>query len=113
MNTHLDATMADAREVGLDQLVRVIDNGSDAPGTILDDCSASFRQCFERADLIIAKGQGNFETLSGAGENIAFWFKVKCPVVARQVGMPVGTHALLPPTGPSPARAMAFDGGHP
>ncbi len=95
-----DATMADAREVGMDELVRVIDNGSDAPGTILDDCSASFCQRFEKADLIIAKGQGNYETLSGERDNIAFWFKVKCPVVARQVGLPVGTHALLSPTEP-------------
>jgi uncharacterized protein with ATP-grasp and redox domains len=97
-----DATLADAQQVGMDELVRVIDNGSDAPGTILDDCSASFRRRFERADLVIAKGQGNFETLSGAGDNVAFWFKVKCPVVARQVGSPVGTLALLPP---SPRRA--------
>ncbi len=107
-----DATRVDAREVGMDALVRVIDNGSDAPGTILDDCSPSFRQRFRQADLIIAKGQGNFETLSGAGENIAFWFKVKCPVVASQLGLPVGTHALLPPTVQAPARA-APDRDHP
>jgi uncharacterized protein with ATP-grasp and redox domains len=108
-----DATMADAQQVGMDDLVRVIDNGSDAPGTILDDCSASFRRRFDQADLIIAKGQGNFETLSGAGANIAFWFKVKCPVVARQVGLPAGTHVLLPPTVRAPAGAIALDGGHP
>ena len=98
----------------MDELVHVIDNGSDAPGTLLDDCSASFRRRFDQADLIIAKGQGNFETLSGAGANIAFWFKVKCPVVARQVGLPVGTHALLPPTDQSSARAIALGGSrHP
>ncbi|MCU0690092.1 MAG: ARMT1-like domain-containing protein [Polyangiaceae bacterium] len=108
-----DATMADAREVGMEELVHVMDNGSDAPGTILDDCSISFRRRFDQADLIISKGQGNFETLSSAGANIAFWFKVKCPVVARQVGLPVGTHALLPPTIRAPARAIALDGGHP
>jgi len=108
-----DATMDDAQQVGMDKLVRVIDNGSDAPGTILDDCSASFRRRFDQADLIIAKGQGNFETLSGVGTNIAFWFKVKCPVVARRIGLPVGTHALLPPTIRLPTRTIAFDGGHP
>jgi damage-control phosphatase, subfamily I len=95
-----DATMADAREVGMHLLVPVIDNGSDAPGTILEDCSDAFREHFDRADLIIAKGQGNFETLSDTRGNIAFWFKVKCPLVARQVGLPVGTHALLPPAAP-------------
>ena len=108
-----DATLDDAREVGLDTVVRVIDNGSDAPGTVLDDCSDSFRRHFHRADLIIAKGQGNFETLSGAGENIAFWFKVKCPVVAREVGLPLGTQVLLPPTGRAPASARASEAGKP
>ena len=92
-----DATVADAREVGMLDLVEVIDNGSDAPGTILADCSESFRRRFDRAQLIIAKGQGNFETLSGTEKRIAFWSKVKCPVVSREVGLPVGAHALLPP----------------
>jgi hypothetical protein len=75
----------------------VIENGSDAPGTILEDCSAAFRARFERADLVIAKGQGNFETLSGTSPKVAFWFKVKCPVIARHVGLPLHTFALLPP----------------
>ncbi|MBT3327854.1 MAG: DUF89 family protein [Gemmatimonadales bacterium] len=104
--------MADAWEVGMHELVSVIDNGSDAPGTILEDCSDAFRQHFDRAELIIAKGQGNFETLSGAAQNIAFWFKVKCPLVARQVGLPVGTHVLLPPVASCSAPTVAIPGGH-
>jgi len=59
-----DATMADARAVGLHEIVEVIDSGSDAPGTLLDDCSLAFKRRFAEADLILAKGQGNFETLS-------------------------------------------------
>lgn len=100
-----DAAMDDARQVGMHELVSVIDSGSDAPGTILSDCSVAFQRRFHRADLIVAKGQGNFETLSGTRSDIAYWFKVKCPVVARQVGLPVGTHALLPPA----ARVAAHD----
>lgn len=92
-----DATVVDAREVGMYELTQVIDNGSDAPGTLLGDCSSEFRQHFDRADLIIAKGQGNYESLSDTGINIALWFKVKCEVVSRQVGLPVGAHALLSP----------------
>ena len=92
-----DATQTDAQEVRMHDLVEVIDNGSDAPGTILGDCSESFRRRFDRAQLIISKGQGNFETLSGTATNIAFWFKVKCPLVSRQIGLPLGAHALLPP----------------
>jgi uncharacterized protein with ATP-grasp and redox domains len=47
-----------------------IDNGSNAPGTILDNCSRAFHDRFKRADVIIAKGQGNFETLREASANI-------------------------------------------
>ncbi len=89
-----DATLADARAVGLDKIVEVIDNGSDAPGTILSDCRQEFRHCFAAADLIIAKGQGNFETLSNEPGNLFFLFKVKCPVIADHVNQPVGTQML-------------------
>ena len=87
-----DATMADAEAAGLCDLVETIDNGSDAPGTILGDCSESFRRRFTTADRIIAKGQGNFETLSDVTADIYFLFKAKCPVIADHVGLPVGTH---------------------
>ncbi|MCD6389947.1 MAG: DUF89 family protein, partial [Desulfobulbaceae bacterium] len=59
-----DATMDDARTAGLAELVEVIDNGSDVPGTIVETCSEQFRKRFNSADLIISKGQGNYETLS-------------------------------------------------
>ena len=59
-----DATMEDAHAAGLDELAELIDNGSDAPGTILEECSSEFRSRYENADLIIAKGQGNYESLS-------------------------------------------------
>ena len=75
--------------------VIVVDNGSDAPGTLLDDCSLEFRQHFANADLIIAKGQGNFESLNQQPNNIFFLFKVKCPMVARHAMQPVGTQVLV------------------
>jgi uncharacterized protein with ATP-grasp and redox domains/formylmethanofuran dehydrogenase subunit E len=90
-----DATLADAQAAKLHEIVRVIDNGSDAPGTLLQDCSTAFRKLFEQADLIIAKGQGNFETLSDTGHHVFFLFKAKCPVIARQAGVAVGTNVLL------------------
>jgi hypothetical protein len=89
-----DATRVDAETVGLSRLVEVIDNGSDAPGTILEDCSPDFRRRFERADLIISKGQGNFESLNDVEAPIWFLFKVKCAVVADHVSEPVGTHVV-------------------
>jgi len=86
-----DVTIKDAQEVKMDELVAVIDNGSDAPGTILDDCSQEFRERFWSADLIIAKGQGNYETLSEVDKNIFFLLQAKCPVIARDIGCEVGS----------------------
>lgn len=90
-----DATLADAEAAGLCNLVEVIDNGLDAPGTILADCCRDFRRRFSMADMIVAKGQGNFETLSDTGDQIFFLFKAKCPVIANHVGLPVGTHVAI------------------
>ena len=89
-----DATMEDANLAGLTRVVEVIDNGSDGPGTILETCSQSFRDRFEDADLIIAKGQGNYETLSDLDKNIFFILKAKCPVIARDLGCEVGEMIL-------------------
>ncbi len=94
-----DATMEDAVEAGLTGFVEVVDNGSDAPGTILDQCSEGFVERFRQADLVIAKGQGNFETLSDEPARLFFLFKVKCQVVSEHVGLPVGTHVLIPSVG--------------
>ena len=104
-----DATLDDARAAGLHELVRVIDNGSDAPGTILDDCNSSFRERFREADLVVAKGQGNFETLSDVDRDVFFLLKVKCPVVARHVDLPLGQHVLLKRDGILPREPRRSD----
>jgi len=90
-----DATMEDAIDVKMNEIVRVIDNGSDVPGTILNLCSPEFREEYKNADLIIAKGQGNYETLSDVNDkDIFFLLKVKCPVIARDLGCEVGDIVL-------------------
>ncbi len=89
-----DATIDDAKSAGITNLVEVIDNGDDAPGTILESCSQEFQRRFEEADLIIAKGQGNYETLSDVETNIFFILRAKCPVIARDLNCPVGTLVL-------------------
>ncbi len=94
-----DATRREAESAGMTDLVEVIDNGTDAPGTILGDCSEAFRARFEQADLVIAKGQGNYETLSKARKAIYFLFMVKCPVIAADADHPVGTHLIVNGTG--------------
>ncbi len=91
-----DATIEDAENIGLSNLVKLVDNGSDVPGTILEQCSERFRRLFNRADLIIAKGQGNYETLSESNHRkIFFLLKVKCPVIARDIGCDPGTLAVF------------------
>ena len=89
-----DATVEDARDCGLTELVSVIDNGDNAPGTILKSCSKEFVRRFEGADLIISKGQGNFETLSDVDRNIYFILRAKCPVIAEHLDCPVGAMIL-------------------
>jgi len=89
-----DATMDDARMTGLCDVVEVIENGSDAPGTILEDCSDEFRARFDDADMIVAKGQGNYETLSDIPKDIFFALKAKCPVIAGDIGCEVGSLVL-------------------
>jgi uncharacterized protein with ATP-grasp and redox domains len=90
-----DAILADAREAGLHRIVSLIDNGSGAPATVLSDCSGEFRSIFEKADVIIAKGQGNYESLSSSDANIYFLFRVKCNLVAEHSGFPIGSLVLL------------------
>ncbi|XCN74243.1 MAG: ARMT1-like domain-containing protein [Candidatus Electrothrix aestuarii] len=77
-----DATLADARACGLDEICTVISNGTRCPGTPLESCSAEFQEQFKEADLIISKGMGNFETLSEVSAPIFFLFTVKCSQVA-------------------------------
>ena len=89
-----DATMEDAILAGLPRIVEVVDNGSDGTGTILETCSRAFIDCFNKADLVIAKGQGNYESLSEADKNIFFVLKAKCPVIARDLGCEVGEMTL-------------------
>ena len=91
-----DATLADARAAGLNEMATLIDNGSDAPGTLLDDCTPAFRERFDQADLVIAKGQGNYESLNGENKPIYYLLTVKCPVIAQRVGQPPGTQLLMP-----------------
>jgi len=78
-----DATLQDALQAGLHEVCKVIDNGSDAPSTILKDCSREFLQVLQQADLIISKGQGNLEgLLPVADERMYFLLMAKCDVIA-------------------------------
>ncbi|MFC1601009.1 DUF89 domain-containing protein [Candidatus Sumerlaeota bacterium] len=91
-----DATRADAEAAAIQEVARIMDNGADAPGTILEICSEEFQHCFEQADVVIAKGQGNYETLSGVDKKgLFFLLMAKCPVVARDIGCQVGDFIVM------------------
>jgi len=90
-----DALIEDAKFCGIDKIAKVISNGSDVPGTVLSLCSKDFLSLYEKAKLIISKGQGNFEGLAGSDNApIFFLFEVKCPVIGNDVGCNVGDIVL-------------------
>lgn len=87
-----DVTLADARAAGLDRCCRLISSGCDAPGLILAESSAEFLDCYREADLVISKGQGNYEGLDNPGREVIFLLKAKCPVIARVFGVSLGSY---------------------
>ena len=89
-----DVTMDDACQTRLTELCEVVDNGSDAIGTILEWTSPEFQAHFQSADLIISKGQGNFETITDNGKRTYFLFQSKCEVVSKDLGLSSGSMLL-------------------
>lgn len=83
-----DVTMEDAEQVGLNDFVKVIGNGSDILGTCLQYISEETRTVIDAADVILSKGQGNFETLQGYDKNIYYIFLCKCEMIAELFGVP-------------------------
>lgn len=89
-----DALMEDAIFCGINKVAKVISSGSDVPETILKYCFPEFIELYQKAELIISKGQGNYESLSEEDKSVFFLFKVKCPVIAKDIGCEVGDMVL-------------------
>ncbi|ODA41028.1 ARMT1-like domain-containing protein [Desulfosporosinus sp. BG] len=91
-----DATMEDAAHVGMTGMpeqIRVISNGSGFLGTILKDCSEEFMQAYKNADIVISKGQANYESLEAFGKEdrrLYFLLRAKCEIVAKNLGVHLG-----------------------
>jgi len=98
-----DATYEDAADAGADRLATLTDCGIDVVGTPLHTCSKQFRDLFLSSDLVLAKGQGNYETLEGevrpgqpfAGKAVYFLLTIKCEVIASFIGRSVGDAVLM------------------
>jgi len=85
-----DAMEEDARQCGIDRVADILESGADAPGTVLSLCSPAFLRTYRKADMVISKGQGNFEALSRSQRSVFFLFMAKCPVVASHAGSRIG-----------------------
>ncbi len=87
-----DVTMEDAKMIGLDAVCEVIDSGVDTPGFLYERANKKAQAIYDAADLILAKGMGNFECMESYQDSrVFFLFKVKCSVVSRRIGKDVGS----------------------
>ena len=87
-----DVTLLEAKEINMEEVATVVDSGVDTPGLAYTHASNEFMNLYNSMDLVIAKGMGNYECLEGVKDKRLFHlFKVKCDVVARDVGAELGT----------------------
>ncbi len=89
-----DVTHEDAVASGIAEVAEIISSGTTAPGTILSSCNDNFLELFNKADVVISKGQGNYEALSDIDRSIFFLLRAKCPVVAEDLGVEDGDTIL-------------------
>lgn len=86
-----DVTMVEAEEAGFDKLCHLVDSGVNTPGFAYERANRESQELFDRADLVITKGMGNYECLSPSPRaNLCYLLKVKCNVVANSLGQQVG-----------------------
>jgi uncharacterized protein with ATP-grasp and redox domains len=90
-----DVTMQDAIDSGLDDVAELIESGTCSPGIILNKTTSEFQDLFNSADMVISKGQGNFEGLSGCNRQVFFLLKAKCKVISKHIGVPEGSIILM------------------
>ncbi|MDD2370382.1 MAG: ARMT1-like domain-containing protein [Firmicutes bacterium] len=89
-----DATLEDAIESGLDKYATIISSGCGAPGVVLNQCNEEFLSIFNNADIVISKGQGNFEGLSDCQRPIFFLLKAKCNMIARKLNVTLNDYVF-------------------
>jgi uncharacterized protein with ATP-grasp and redox domains len=89
-----DVTREDAIASGIDQVAEIVDSGCKSPGIILSQSAPAFLNIFDTSDLVISKGQGNFEGLSGCNRQVFFLLKAKCRIISNHLGVAEGSVIL-------------------
>jgi uncharacterized protein with ATP-grasp and redox domains len=89
-----DVIKEDAEYAGIHEVAHVLETGNTCAGTIVSKGTETFKNIYFRSDMIISKGQGNFETLEMEPEDILYMFKVKCDIVAKYIDLPLGSLVL-------------------
>ncbi|HNS10830.1 MAG TPA: ARMT1-like domain-containing protein [Candidatus Ozemobacteraceae bacterium] len=90
-----DALHEDAIEAGIDRYARVLDTGVAIPGTVLRKCLPAVLEAIQAADVIVSKGQANFETMGECADpRVFFTLRAKCHVIAREIGVPQGSFVI-------------------
>lgn len=91
-----DSIEADAYRIGMDEEAQIISNGDDSLGTVLNRTSAAFQAIWNQADVVLAKGQANYESLSDEQEKCCYFLlTAKCKVIAGDIGVPQGTRVCM------------------
>jgi hypothetical protein len=83
-----DATVEDAHYVGIDRVAEVISNGDAIAGTIYDMMPVEAKKALDESDVILAKGQGNYESMSGQGRHVFYAFLCKCDLFTNRFHVP-------------------------
>jgi len=89
-----DATVKEAFSSGLNDYAKIVSTGCNAPGVILKECSKEFLDIFNSVDIVISKGQGNFEALSDYGRDIFYLLKAKCPIISQTLNVSLNDYVF-------------------
>lgn len=90
-----DVTLFDAQETGLEKVAKVIDNGTDVPGTYLKEILPEIKRLLNESEVILSKGLGNLETLYGEGYSIFYAFNCKCGHISKRFNLPLWSPAFI------------------
>ena len=90
-----DITLREAALIGLNDIAQIVSSGVHSPGLIMSEANEEFINMFDNADMIISKGQGNYEALSDNEKDIFFLLRAKCSIIARDIGVNEGDIVLL------------------